>query len=374
MTYRFTIYLYRYISYKRLLESFFGIVKILFYIEGRGTILENTPAAQTSHKPSGIIIGAVIVIVIGLAATYVLSRTKQPAANTPSNSAVVGQGTKSSSSPTTPSMKITVSEPGKIILTGGYADPSVAKTSTGYRMYVNRQSGGPSGYMTYTSPDGIAWTKEKDSVISGVATGRAVVLPEGVRFYYPGMQPIKPSDPPSNMYSSFSANGVTFTKDSGIGLSPKDSAHYVEGPTVFQLPDGSWRMYFNENSTAAGNQRDGIIWGANSKDGIAWTRDTEPTLQADTTELGNGPQWKQVLHPFVLANPKGGYIMFYNAHSEIFAATSTDGLSWKKVGKVGIHGADIDGYFQADGTIRVYYGDFSEQTQGVVYMGVLKVQ
>jgi hypothetical protein len=66
--------------------------------------------------------------------------------------------------------------------------------------------------------------------------------------------------------------------------------------------------------------------------------------------------------------------MLYNSHSEVYAATSTDGKTWTKLGKIGVHGADVDGYFQEDGTIRVFYGDFSEATQGVVYMGVLKVE
>jgi predicted GH43/DUF377 family glycosyl hydrolase len=178
------------------------------------------------------------------------------------------------------------------------------------------------------------------------------------------------------MYSSFSADGLTFTKDPGVVIQPRSSAYYVEGPTVFQLPDKTWRMYFNENTVAAGMQRDGEIWGATSADGLKWTRDDKVTMQADSTEAGtnNRSPWKQLLHPFVLKNPKGGYIMMYNSHSELYAATSTDGLAWEKIGKIGIHGADIDGYFQTDGSIRVYYGDFTPQTGGLVYTAVLKAQ
>ncbi len=337
-------------------------------------------AEQVNASPTGtpstgnsrliwIVVGAVVIIA-ALAGYAVYSRGKSKA-DTADTSATTK--TTATASTSTSSTKISVAEEGKVILTGGYADPTVAKTASGYRLYVNRQSGSPSGYLTYTSTDGKTWTKEKDSVITGAATGRAVTLSNGVRFYYPGMQPINPSDPPADMFSAFAADGLKFTKDSGKVLSPIDAAHYVEGPTVFQLPDKTWRMYFNENTTAAGNQRDGIIWGASSPDGMTWTRDSKATLESSTTEAAAG-QWKQVLHPFVLVNPKGGYIMFYNSHSEMYAATSTDGLQWTKIGKIGIHGADLDGYFQADGTIRVFYGDFSEATQGVVYTGVLKVE
>lgn len=312
-----------------------------------------------------------IVIVIGAVVIFMMYKPSKSAMDT-ANTTTVTTTTNKATSTSSASVKISVAEEGKIILTDGYADPTIAKTTNGYRMYVNRQSGGTPGYMSFTSTDGTTWTKEKEGLITGAATGRAVVLPNGVRFYYPGMQPIKPSDPPADMYSAFASDGLSFKKDSGKALSPSDTAHYVEGPTVFQLPDKTWRMYFNENTTAAGNQRDGIIWGASSPDGITWTRDATPTLEADATESANQP-FKHVLHPFVVANPKGGYIMFYNSHSEIYAATSTDGMKWDRIGKVGIHGADIDGYFQDDGTFRAFYGDFSESTQGVVYMAVLKV-
>lgn len=335
----------------------------------------NEPSPGTKAPLLWILAG--ILVVLAVAAGYmVLSHGKSSPGVTGTSLSDTESVTKTTATATpATSVKISVAEEGKIILTGGYADPTIAKTATGYRLYVNRQSGGPSGYMSFTSPDGITWTKEKEGLITGAATGRAVALPDGVRFYYPGMQPIKPSDPPADMYSAFASDGLNFKKDSDKALAASDDKHYVEGPTVFQLPDKTWRMYFNENTTAAGNQRDGIIWGASSPDGIAWARDAKPTLEADATEGASaGAAWKQVLHPFVLENPKGGYIMFYNSHSEIYAATSEDGMTWEKLGKIGIHGADIDGYFQEDGTIRVYYGDFSEETQGVVYMGVLKVQ
>lgn len=64
--------------------------------------------------------------------------------------------------------------------------------------------------------------------------------------------------------------------------------------------------------------------------------------------------------------------MFYNSHSKIFAAYSLDGYSWKKLGGIGVKGADVDAFYTEDGNIRVYFGDFSEQTSGVVYTGILK--
>jgi hypothetical protein len=338
------------------------------------TDLENKGLATkkgTKHLKLAIQVIAGLLLVI-LGAYFVIGNTQKPTAD---KAISTNKNRQQAATPKT--TKISVLEPGKLVLPNGHADPTIAKTASGYRMYVNRQSGGPSGVLVYASTDGITWTKEKDVVIPGASTSRALVLPTGVRVYYPGTQPIKPTDPPADMFSSFSSDGLTFTKDPGIVIKPRSNAYYVEGPSVFQLADKSWRMYFNENTVAAGMQRDGEIWGASSKDGTTWTRDTEVTLQAGSEESMQGNMqapWKQVLHPFVLNNPKGGYIMLYNSHSEMYAATSTDGMVWKKIGKIGIHGADMDGYFQADGTIRVFYGDFSPQTGGLVYMAVLKVE
>lgn len=322
-------------------------------------------------------IAAVVMLLVILAAGFVgwrvwkSSQPKKSVNNTGSSRAADSADDSNSIT------KISVDQAGKLVLPNGHADPTIVKTANGYRMYVNRQSGGPSGILIFASKDGVSWDKEKDIVIPMASTSRAVAFPNGVRIYYPGPQPIRSTDPQADMFSSFSTDGLTFTKEPGTILKPRSSAYYVEGPTVFQLADKTWRMYFNENTVAAAMQRDGEIWGASSKDGVTWVRDTKVTLQAGDEESKQGNMkapWKQVLHPFVLKHPKGDYIMFYNSHSEMYAATSSDGLSWKKIGQIGIHGADLDGYFQDDGTIRVFYGDYSPQTGGLVYSAALKVQ
>lgn len=315
------------------------------------------------------VLGIIVIVVIGFVGWRVMQANKDKKTNTSVSS--------ESSTTTAVKTKVSVQKEGALVLPNGYADPTVVATASGYRMYVNRQSGGPNGILIFASTDGVTWTKEKDIILPGTSTSRAVIFPDGVRLYYPEQQPINEGAPTANMISSFSTDGLTFTKDPGLRLSPRSNASYVEGPTVFQLADKTWRMYFNENTVAAKMQRDGVIWGATSKDGVTWTRDEATTIEAGEEESMQGNMkapWKQVLHPFVLKNPKGGYIMFYNSHSEIYAATSTDGLKWSKIGKIGIHGADFDGYFQKDGTIRAYYGDFSPQTGGLVYMAVLKVE
>lgn len=258
-----------------------------------------------------------------------------------------------------------LSEP-KLLFTGGYADPTILKKSDGsYIMYLNNFSKQPATYEAHTSQDGLTW-KLASAKLPRASTGRAVPFGSKIRLYYPDQTPIRPSDPPASILSATSPDGFTFTMEPGTRIDPRDG-YYLEGPTVFQLPDKSYRMYVSENETASAEKRISAIWGASSADGVTWTRDDTPTIEATVADEHIPSDWPQALHPFVLTRADGSYLMFYNTHSEVFAATSADGLTWKKMGTTGIHGADVDGYYVTDDTIRLYYGDFSQSTSGVVY-------
>lgn len=257
-----------------------------------------------------------------------------------------------------------LSEP-EVLFSGGYADPTILKKSDGSLiMYLNNFSKQPATYQAYTSQDGKKWTLAS-AKLPNASTGRIVSFGTTVRLYYPDRTPIRPTDPPASILSAVSTDGFTFTKEPGPRVSPLDG-YYLEGPTVFKAGD-SYRMYFSENETASPEKRISKIWGATSEDGKTWTRDSNPTIEANEKDEHIPPGWPQALHPFVLTRPNGTYLMFYNTHSEVYAASSTDGTTWTKLGSVGIHGADVDGYYLPDGSIRLYYGDFSEQTSGVIY-------
>lgn len=260
----------------------------------------------------------------------------------------------------------------KLLFTGGYADPTLSTLPDGKLiMYINNFSKQPSKYEAHTSMDGLSWSKVS-AKLPNASTGRAVKFGNQTRLYYPDRTPIRPTDPPASILSAISNDGLNFTNETGTRVDPRDG-YYVEGPTVFKLPDGTYRMLFSENETASAEKRISTIWGASSVDGFAWTRDEKPTLEATAKDEHIPTGWPQALHPFVLVKQGGGYLMFYNTHSEVYAAESKDGLAWTKLGAVGIHGADVDGYFEKDGSIRLFYGDFSPETQGVVYTVLVKV-
>ncbi len=259
----------------------------------------------------------------------------------------------------------------KLLFEGGFADPSVVKLNENFFLYVNKFGQGGSANLIYSSKDGLSWT---DSIkgLPGGPTARGYLTDVGIRFYYPTNTPINPTDPPSQILSAFSKDGLNFTSEEGIRIKP--AANFtLEGPSVIKLADSSYRMYFSEFPKDSVRERKGArIIGASSKDGLNWTRDDQPTIQSDQIVEKSPSDWPQALRPFVLKRPAGGYIMFYNTHSKIFLAYSDNGISWQKLGGLGIKGADVDAFYLPDGTIRIYFGDFSQETSGVVYTGILK--
>lgn len=325
------------------------------------------------QKGFSVLILVVVVAIVGVGGIffYMNSQTSDKGVEYSNEKTPVQQKTQKSQSSSTKNSFTKVSKD-KLLFTGGYADPAFVKLADGTMvLYVNKfGQGGPSKYYAYTSEDGLNWTEHASSMPQA-ATGRAYVTDSGVRFFYPGLMPINASDAPAAMFSSLATDGFNFVKESGERVQPK-SGHYLEGPTVIKLTDGTYRMYFNENETASKEKRISKIYGASSKDGLTFTRDENPTIESNQKDENIPADWPQALHPFVIKRPSGDYLMLYNTHSKVFGAISSDGISWKKIGYIGIDGADVDGYYLADGTLRIYYGNFSPQTSGVVYVVDLK--
>jgi hypothetical protein len=257
------------------------------------------------------------------------------------------------------------------LFTNGHADPSVIKMPDGsYFMYLNKFNSQGSGYFVLTSNDGLGWKEKTDIIFPGVATGRAFLTEGGVRFYYPTPMPRSPAEPASEIISSFAEDGLNFRKDAGIRVQPRQG-YYLSGPAVIKLRAGAYRMFFDESDINSGNIQRSEIYGASSSDGLEWKRDEAPTIVAEeSVEIGN---IKQVLHPFVI-EWQNGYLMLYNSHSRVFAAYSDDGFGWKKLGNTGLNGADVAAIALPDSSFRVYFGRFSEGTSGEVYTAVLRVK
>jgi len=142
-------------------------------------------------------------------------------------------------------------------------------------------------------------------------------------------------------------------------------------------------MFFAEvDMKSLGGVLVAAIYGASSQDGLSWVRDQEPTIAYETQVEGVGKEYAspQVLHPFVMRWPEGGYLMFYNSHQRVFAAYSRDAVTWEKLGYTGIGGADADAILLANGSLRIYYGGWCQGEPecvdagpGIVHTSLLKV-
>ncbi|PIS07922.1 hypothetical protein COT78_01050 [Candidatus Berkelbacteria bacterium CG10_big_fil_rev_8_21_14_0_10_43_13] len=147
------------------------------------------------------------------------------------------------------------------------------------------------------------------------------------RMYY-SVEPEVPNNK-LEVYSAISTDGQTWTKESG------ERKKMATFPDVIKLPDGTWRMYF---------QNAGVIKSAISADGLNWT--DEPGTRVDKTESGFDLENVGAQSTTILAD--GSFVMIYrgainepytaggkvpNSTTDIyFWATSKDGLTWQKQG------------------------------------------
>lgn len=257
------------------------------------------------------------------------------------------------------------------LFTGGYADASVLRFGDRDWMYLNSVAEDPSGTLLYTSRDGArTWTQETPVIFAGVATGRAVAMDGGVRFVYPARGPAATQNQPSegeiSLYSAWSADGVAFDDDPGVRVGP--ALGEPGGPAMWAPPDGGWRLYFDVSRPSEADPAvdEAAIWGASSEDGLDWTVDPEPSLEGEAGVEGVEPA-AQVLHPFVFTGPDGAAWMIYNAHAALYLARSADGLRWDKLGALGLEGADASALEVEAGAWRLWFGTWSEETDGEIW-------
>jgi len=142
---------------------------------------------------------------------------------------------------------------------------------------------------------------------------------------------VEPEVPGNNLeiYSSVSTDGINWTQEEGIR---KTMATF---PDVVKLPDGTWRMYF---------QNAGVIKSAVSSNGLSWT--DEPGVRISKNE--SGYDLENVGAQGTIRLDDGTYIMAYrgtinkpyqttekipNKDTHVyFWATSKDGLTFGKKG------------------------------------------
>lgn len=180
---------------------------------------------------------------------------------------------------------------------------------------------------------GRTWTKEPGSRLEPgpddpyITQPNVVVLPDGTyRMYYPALSGVW------RILSAVSSDGLTWTKEAGIRIAPGgalDGVH-VGTPETIRLPDGTLRMYY------CGSNNYGVIHGsilsAVSADGLSWTKEPGVRLSPDRPD---GTEDRGLWFPNVVQLSDSAFKMYYNGGDSankhrIFSAVSSDGLNWTK--------------------------------------------
>ena len=208
------------------------------------------------------------------------------------------------------------------------------------------------------------WTIEGVVIPGGYCDAEVVKLPDGrYRMYY-GLDP-RTYPENINIVSAISSDGLNWTPESGTRL---PEGHIYAMPSVIELPDGRWRMYYNS----------GGIQSAVSGDGL--------NFQQEGLRLATNLQG-----PTVIRLDDGRYRMYLQDSEEttpptlpvsrIKSAISSDGLSWELEAGIRIDGTKPP--FQgmlgspdiaklSDGSFRLYFLAGSQEMDEKGIEGIYK--
>ena len=182
--------------------------------------------------------------------------------------------------------------------------------------------------------DSLKWKKEPGSRVEGsrdmdlskVQAPGIVALPGGgYRLFYTAVGPGKPF-PVCQGYilSAYSDDGVNFEVEEGIRLAPDPTIEHGSlrylAPTVTQLADGRWRMYFESRGPAAIPT---VIASAISSDMLEW--ELEDGVRLHGFDGIGGPRYVK------LPDGRGRLYCFAREPTAkgVISAVTTDGLNFE---------------------------------------------
>ena len=199
----------------------------------------------------------------------------------------------------------------------------------------------------------------------------------GYRMYYTGVGPGRPPLIASESFlSAFSEHGDVWRKEpeSRLEITDVDDSQRILCPEVIPLPDGRFRMYW-ENKSVAGPS---VILSAISADGMTWKQEPGIRFGDDKAEYGaprclyvkpapsdggrSGWQYRLYFHQYFYESEPG-------SRKNIISAISDDGLHFEREGGVRIpqtrptesHATYAPDVIRlGDGTYRMYYAGWTE--------------
>lgn len=212
-----------------------------------------------------------------------------------------------------------------------------------------------------------AWRKGANVALAGAYADADIVdLGNGQYRMYYAAEPEIPNFH-GQIYSAISGDGNNWTPEDG---ERKSSMTF---PDVIKLPDGRWRMYFQNIEH--------VIKSAISTDGLSFT--DEEGVRIDRGE--DGYTIDEIVGQGTMILSDGTYLMVYSGQNDenrysdnvpnnktanFYYATSTDGLTWQKRGlAVDSNNSSLEGWVDGadlinfDGQTRVYFWGY----QGIYY-------
>jgi len=219
---------------------------------------------------------------------------------------------------------------------GTYADADVVKLPDGrYRMYYGIEPEVPGNQLevySAISSDGLTWSEEPGIRIRWAAMPTVIELPDGRwRMYYQGRLALKPC-----ILSAISEDGLTFTREEGIRLETGGQGSYdsynIGSPTIIRLDDGTYRMYYRGSmydEASIWEKQFSFILSATSKDGLTWTKELGVRIDGRQS-----PFEGHVDGPYATKLPEGTYRLYFFVGSQdssrdgIYKADSKDGINF----------------------------------------------
>jgi len=220
-------------------------------------------------------------------------------------------------------------------------------------------------------PTFLRWVKQGEARIgpgetydrAGAYSPAVIALPEGTyRMYYSGFDGTN-----SRILSAISSDGRAWTREPGVRVDIWGQYTAVYSPEVIQLANGTYRMYFSAHSS---DPLYANIHSATSTDGLHWQVMDGICIEHGgifDAVLAQSPSMVHNADGSLFVYPDGRYRMYYagfdGSHFRILAASSQDGLTWRKEGVK----LDIGGPYSAaqvtdpeivqlpDGSFRMFY-------------------
>lgn len=210
-------------------------------------------------------------------------------------------------------------------------------------------------------PEALFWQYGGAAIGGNYADAEVIDIGAGKYRMYYSIEPEVPGNK-LEIFSATSSDGITWNKEEGV------RRQFATFPDVIRLPDGRFRMYFQNNGVIkSAISQNGLVW--TDEDGIRITAGTEAGLNLDnagastTMMLDNGTYimvYRGTINQKYSPEVPGQTTTFF------FYAVSADGINFQKKGMaLDSRNTEFQGWLDgpewikwSDGEIRLYFWSY----------------